>query len=79
MKHYTLTEIHQQIRVNVDCLFCPTTETVVVPKQDYQRWQQGMLAQQAMPTLTPIARDVLITNMCTACLNGLYEDKGETA
>ena len=78
MNHYTLMSMNEdKIKVIVDCLFCGYSQGIVLPKHDYNKWRAGALAQDAMPTLNAITRDVLITNMCTQCLNELYEDKGE--
>ena len=56
------------------CPFCATTHFVEVPKAEYHRWRYGELIQNAMPSLSSLERDQLITGTCPDCLKMVFGD-----
>lgn len=53
------------------CRVCKAFVKFVVNDIDYQKWQDGMLIQDAMPGLTPAQREILISGVCGACFDTL--------
>ena len=52
-----------RINVAVTCPFCGTDNAVEVNLAQYEAWQNGELIQNAMPDLTPIEREQLISGL----------------
>lgn len=50
------------------CPFCGAVHYVEAPEAGIKKWRSGELIQNAMPNLSPLARDQLITGMCPDCL-----------
>ena len=56
-----------KINVKITCPFCGTDHTIKVKPTQYEAWQNGELIQNAMPDLTPIEREQLISGLCPKC------------
>lgn len=46
---------------------CGNTFLIAVPEQEYQNWKDGMLIQDAMPSLGQEERELLISGTCPEC------------
>ena len=64
------------IRTNVAiiCPFCGANHTVEINLAQYKAWQNGELIQNAMPDLTPIEREQLISGLCPKCQAEMFGD-----
>ena len=56
-----------KINVKITCPFCGIDHTIKVKSTQYEAWQNGELIQNAMPDLTPIEREQLISGLCPKC------------
>ena len=54
-------------RINESLPFCVVKSQVSVKQEEYIAWQQGELIQNAMPSLSPADRELLMTGMCDDC------------
>ena len=55
------------IIVPVICPFCGTTDTVEVPLEQWNRWKDGAMIQEAFPELDADKRELLKTGICAFC------------
>lgn len=46
---------------------CETMFLLPVPVSEYQAWKDGMLIQDAMPSLTKDDRELLLSGTCPKC------------
>ena len=46
---------------------CGKTFTLAVPEAEYKNWKDGMLIQDAMPSLGQDDRELLISGTCPKC------------
>lgn len=73
-----LTHTHgETTTVSRACLYCHTGQVVEVPTESLIRYQQGALAQDAFPALTPDEREILISGICGACFDRMADQIGE--
>lgn len=59
---------------------CPGCMEVVVfevDAEDYRRWENGELIQQAFPYLSNSEREKLITGFCDSCWKELFAEEEE--
>ena len=56
-----------RIDVNMSCTFCGEDHVVEVESKDYERWENGELAQNVFPYLSPTEREQLISSICPKC------------
>ena len=56
-----------RIDVDMSCAFCGDDHAVEVELKDYERWENGELAQNAFRYLTPTEREQLISGICPKC------------
>ena len=56
-----------RIDVEMNCHFCGAEHGVEVNLAGFEAWQNGELIQNAMPDLTPIEREQLISGLCPKC------------
>lgn len=56
------------------CPFCGTSNAVKVNRVDYLKWVEGMVCQNAMPSLSASDRELLITGICNDCFPSDPED-----
>lgn len=54
------------------CPSCHKVGRVLVQEDDFYKWQQGMLIQEAFPYLTPDEREMLITGYDKKCWEDLF-------
>ena len=57
------------MRTNVamTCAFCGKFHLVEVDLEQLEAWRNGELIQNAMPDLTPVEREQLISGLCPKC------------
>ncbi len=67
MTQMTFEQISNTIIITRDCPFCGKTQRVSVSKEAFDKWNQGALIQNALPTLTDAEREILISGMCDDC------------
>lgn len=56
-----------RIDIEITCPFCGTDHAVEVDLAKFKAWQNGELIQNAMPDLTFIEREQLISGLCPKC------------
>lgn len=54
------------------CFMCNKDFTVEVNHEDFKRWQEGELAQNAFPYLDEWDRELLISKTCKGCFESLF-------
>ena len=59
------------------CPFCHTAHYVTVNMDDFWRWQDGELAQNAFPYLTATEREQLISQLCPKCQDSIFGGEDE--
>lgn len=57
------------ITLYTNCPFCGKRQYVTVEQEDYNRYVDGELAQNAFPYLTPAEREIIISGICDECWN----------
>lgn len=57
------------LNLKITCPFCLslTTRMVDVLPEQIRAWQAGALIQDAMPDVSPVDREWLITGLCPVC------------
>lgn len=61
----------------VDDPNCGKTFTLAVTEAEYKNWKDGMLIQDAMPSLGKNDRELLISGTCPECWNAMMADHSE--
>ena len=56
-----------KIDAEMICPFCGAEHFVEVNLAGFEAWQNGELIQRAMPELSPIEREQLISGLCPKC------------
>lgn len=51
----------------IQCPFCRQAHEVTTTEEAYNKWQNGELIQNAMPFLSAIEREQLISGCCPEC------------
>ena len=62
------------IFVETRCPFCATVALVEVPEDGFIAWQNGKCIQDALPNLEDYRREQLISGICPACWDDLFEE-----
>jgi len=55
------------IQVPTICPFCGSTTVVEVPLEQWNRWKDGAMIQEAFPDLDADRRELLKTGICAFC------------
>lgn len=53
---------------------CGKTFTLAVPESEYANWKDGLLIQDAMPSLTQDDRELLISGTCPKCWDAMWAE-----
>lgn len=61
-------------KINVECRMCGQLVPVEFDSEDFYRWQDGELIQNAMPYLNDAEREMLISQTCDDCWKNLFSD-----
>lgn len=62
-------------QVRIRCQVCGGYSSVLVDEADLSAWQEGMHAQDAFPYLSPVQRELMISQTCGACWDVLFPDE----
>ena len=54
------------------CPFCKAEHYVMVADDDYAAYLEGMLAQDAFPYLSADERELIMTGICPACWDKMW-------
>lgn len=54
------------------CPICRTVNQATVPTIGYDKWKNGTLIQDAMPTVPVVTREFLITGFCRDCQTKIF-------
>lgn len=54
------------------CVNCGLPVEIEADAQDYRDWQNGKLAQDAFPYLTPGEREMFISRICDTCWDSMF-------
>jgi len=54
------------------CPFCSHVNYITVNEQDYYRWEDGELIQNAFPYLSAEERELLKTGICPSCWDKMF-------
>jgi len=63
--------MNRNLELTIVCPFCGKLFSVAVREEDYTRYQNGALVQNAFPYLTATEREALVSGMCPDC-QGVY-------
>lgn len=58
--------------VLVNCMACGTDVGIKVLTADLQAWEDGALAQDCFPYLSPDMRELLISQTCPNCWDSMF-------
>lgn len=58
-----------------NCVLCTGEQVIEVPTEDYIKWRDGTLIQNAMPYLEAGQREFLISRICEKCFDDLFKKK----
>ena len=56
------------------CPKCNKPSYVDIPKDAYEKWQFGLLIQDAWPEGSTTEHETLISGICTDCQEGVFND-----
>lgn len=56
------------------CPKCNKPSYVDIPKDAYEKWQFGMLVQDAWPEGSATEHETLISGLCKECQEGVFDD-----
>ena len=62
----------ETIKIKTHCDGCNKDHYVLVKKDDYVKYKNGALAQNAFPYLSPAEREMLITGICDVCWKKMF-------
>lgn len=62
-----------RINVEMKCPFCGSDHAVEVNLAQFEAWENGELIQNAMPDLSAIEREQLISHICPKCQADFFE------
>lgn len=60
------------------CPKCNKPSYVDIPKDAYEKWQFGMLIQDAWPEGSATEREILISGLCKNCQEGVITNELQT-
>lgn len=60
------------VMIETACPFCGAVHMIEVNLTDYWDWEDGKLAQDAFPYLTPDEREMLISGICPECWDSMF-------
>lgn len=63
-----------RIDVIMICPICGEEHSVEVVLSEYERWENGELIQNAMPSLSATEREALISGLCPKCQAEIFGD-----
>ena len=67
-----LSENENEVKLSVRCFMCGEETVLTVPKKGFEAWQNGALIQDALPKMSVVEREALISGMCADCQKSFY-------
>ena len=64
--------MNRNLALAITCPFCEMNHQVLVNEDDFYRWQDGELAQNAFPYLSATEREQLISQVCPDCQEKIF-------
>lgn len=58
--------------LSAQCRICGEVHELKVYIEDFARWRNGEVIQNAMPYLTPGERELLISGTCDKCFHQMF-------
>ena len=65
------------ITIAVQCQRCGSIIELEVREEDFNRWNNGGLAQDCFPYLDAGQRELLISGICDDCFNEMFAEEEE--
>lgn len=65
------------ITIATSCPFCHEVSLIEVNEEDFDRWEEGKLVQDAFPYLSASDREKLITGICPECWEHMFPKEEE--
>lgn len=62
------------VGILVKCPFCGRESEVMVKIDEYLAYEEGALAQDAFPNLSPEEREMIISGICIKCQKNIFKD-----
>lgn len=62
------------MKIEIQCIKCHDIFTVNCYREDYAKWKDGELIQNAMPYLDANMRELLISGICGGCYENLFPE-----
>lgn len=67
----------EHVWVEVLCPECASVSVLTVPRLGYDAWRGGELIQRALPLMSVVEREQLITGFCGGCFDALFKPEFE--
>lgn len=61
-----------KVSIPVNCKICGTKHILNVPYEGHRLWRSGVHIQNALPTLSPDERELLISGTCGTCWDKMF-------
>ncbi len=61
--------------IPTQCRRCRQVVEVLVNLEDFHRWQDGMLIQDALPYLSADEREILLSRICGPCFDAMFSEE----
>lgn len=62
----------RMITIDIDCPFCGKRHFVDAPKAGFEKWINGALIQNVLPSLSATEREQLISHICPTCQEEVF-------
>lgn len=60
------------VNIKTQCPLCGRYHNVKVKEEDYKKYENGMLIQNAFPYLSADEREMLMTGICGECFDKMF-------
>ena len=65
----------QHTALDIECPICKRIYRIVVSNKELRNYENGALAQNAFPRLSPEDREMLISGVCGTCWDEMFEEE----
>lgn len=65
------------IKLEIACVLCGNTHSVMVKEEDYTKYLEGELVQKAFPYLNATQREQIISGLCPRCQEDIFGTEEE--
>lgn len=74
----SLSRMHNTVSITRLCPLCGEENEVIAPESGYYKWRdEGVLIQDAMPSLNASEREIIKTGICDPCWESTISIVGE--